>query len=302
MEPKSNTSKPTMPPPPPEKKVPMYLIAVVITLAVIAILLGIKLYTDTVKHNENLQYVEGERAKLEGELNDLIVVYDTLKTQNDSLAQQLEAEQDRIRTLLKRQASSTTKIKMYQRELETLRKVMKSYIVQIDSLNTRNRELTEENVQVRQDLQKKSTEYEELSIKTHELSETVRFAQKLIATNIVAEGLNKNSKPKDRISKIEKIRVCFTIRENAVAEAGNKTIYLRISRPDEVVLSSPEGGIVDFDDQSIAYSAKRDLDYANEDIDLCVFWDATEELIPGTYFISLYAEGYEIGSTSMALK
>lgn len=302
MEPKSNTSKPTMPPPPPEKKVPMYLIAVVITLAIIAILLGIKLYTDTVKHNENLQYVEGERAKLERELNDLIVVYDTLKTQNDSLAQQLEAEQERIRTLLKRQASSTTKIKMYQRELETLRKVMKSYIVQIDSLNTRNRELTEENVQVRQELQKKSTEYEELSIKTHELSETVRFAQKLIATNIIAEGLNRNSKPKDRISKIEKIRVCFTIRENAVAEAGNKTIYLRISRPDEVVLSSPEGGIVDFDDQSIAYSAKRDLDYANEDIDLCVFWDATEELIPGTYFISLYAEGYEIGSTSMALK
>jgi FtsZ-binding cell division protein ZapB len=302
MEPESNTSKPTMPPPPPEKKVPMYLIAVVITLAIIAILLGIKLYTDTVKHNENLQYVEGERAKLERELNDLIVVYDTLKTQNDSLAQQLEAEQERIRTLLKRQASSTTKIKMYQRELETLRKVMKSYIVQIDSLNTRNRELTEENVQVRQELQKKSTEYEELSIKTHELSETVRFAQKLIATNIVAEGLNRNSKPKDRISKIEKIRVCFTIRENAVAEAGNKTIYLRISRPDEVVLSSPEGGIVDFDDQSIAYSAKRDLDYANEDIDLCVFWDATEELIPGTYFISLYAEGYEIGSTSMALK
>ncbi len=302
MEPKSNTSKPTMPPPPPEKKVPMYLIAVVITLAVIALLLGIKLYTDNVKHNENLQYVEGERAKLERELNDLIVVYDTLKTQNDSLVQQLEAEQDRIRTLLKRQASSTTKIKMYQRELETLRKVMKSYIVQIDSLNTRNRELTEENVQVRQELQKKSTEYEELSIKTHELSETVRFAQKLITTNIIAEGLNSNSKPKNRISKIEKIRVCFTIRENAVAEAGNKTIYLRISRPDEVVLSSPDAGIVDFDDQSIAYSAKRDLDYANEDIDLCIFWDATEELIPGTYFISLYAEGYEIGSASMALK
>jgi uncharacterized protein YoxC len=301
MEPKSDTSRPTMPPPP-QRKVPMYLIAIVITLSVIAILLAIKLYTDNRKHNENLQYVEGERAKLEKELNDLIVVYDTLKTQNDSLVDQLEAEQDRIRNLLKRQASSTTKIRMYERELETLRKVMKSYIVQIDSLNTRNRELTEENIMVREELQQKSTEVEELSQKTHELSETVKFAQKLIAANIVAEGLNHNSKPKDKIKKIEKIRVCFLIRENAVAEAGNKTIYLRITRPDDLVLSSPEGGIVDFEGESVAYSAKRDLDYANQDIDLCIFWDATEELIPGTYFISLFAEGYEIGTTSLLLR
>jgi len=302
MEPKSDTSKPTMPPPPPGKRVPMYLIAIVITLSVIAILLGIKLFTDNRKHNENLQYVEGERSKLEQELNDLIVVYDTLKTQNDSLAQQLEAEQERIMKLLKRQASSTTKIKMYQRELETLRKVMKSYIVQIDSLNTRNQELTDENVQVRQELQQKSTEYDELSKTANELSETVRFAQKLIATNIVAEGLNKSSKPKNKISKVVKIRVCFIIRENTVAEAGNKTIYLQITRPDEVVLSSADGGVVDFENESIAYSAKRDLDYANADIDLCIFWDASEELIPGTYFIRLYSEGHEIGTTNLVLK
>jgi len=302
MEPKSDNTKPTMPPPPPEKRVPMYLIAIVITLSVIAILLGIKLFTDNRKHNENLQYVEGERAKLEQELNGLIEVYDTLKTQNDSLVQQLEAEQERIRKLLKRQASSTTKIKMYQKELETLRKVMKSYIVQIDSLNTRNQELTEENIQVRQELQQKSTDYEELSKKTHELSETVRFAQKLIATDIIAEGLNKNSKPKNKISKIEKLRVCFIIRENTVAEAGTKTIYLQITRPDEVVLSASDGGIVDFDNESIAYSAKRDLDYANADIDLCIYWDVTEELIPGTYFIRLYSEGHEIGTTNLVLK
>ncbi len=302
MEPKSDISKPTMPPPPPEKKVPMYLIAIVITLSVIAILLGIKMFTDSRKHNENLQYVEGERTKLEKELNGLILVYDTLKTQSDSLALQLEAEQERIRKLLKRQASSTTKIKMYQKELETLRKVMKSYIVQIDSLNTRNLELTEENIQVRDELQQKTSDYDELSKKTDELSETVRFAQKLIATNIIAEGLTKSSKPKNKINKIKKIRVCFIVRENTVANAGTKTIYLRITRPDDVVLSSPEGGMVDFDGESMVYSVKRDLDYANADIDLCIFWDVTEELIPGTYFISLYAEGHEIGTTNLLLK
>lgn len=297
MEPKSN-------PPYQEsrKKTPMLLIAIVITLSVIAILLALKLYIDTRKHNENMNFIEAEKSKLEGELNYLIVEYDSLKMQTDSLSDQLQAEQDKIRRLLKREASSTTKIKMYQRELETLRKVMRSYIVQIDSLNTRNLELTEENIQVRRELTDLSTDYEELSKQKEELSSTVKVAQQLSAKNIMCEGLNRNSKPKNKISKIEKIRICFTVRENAVAEAGSKTIYLTITRPDDIILSSPDAGMFMFEGESKVYSAKRDLDYDNTDIDMCIYWDITEELIPGTYFINLYCEGFEIGTSTLLLK
>jgi len=280
----------------------MLLVAVVITLSVIAILLALKLYIDTRKHNENMQFIEAEKSKLEGELNYLIVEYDSLKMQSDSLADQLEAEQDKIRQLLKREASSTTKIKMYQRELETLRKVMRSYIVQIDSLNTRNLELTEENIQVRRELHKVSSDFEVLSKEKEQLSTTVKVAQRLSAKDIVCEGLNKNSKPKDKISKIEKIRVCFTVRENAVADPGIKTIYLTITRPDDIILSSPEAGMFMYDGESMVYSAKRDLEYDNADIDMCIYWDITEELIPGTYFMTLYSEGFEIGTSTLILK
>jgi hypothetical protein len=286
----------------PPKKVPMYLIALVITLAIVSILLAIKLYTDTRAHSENLQFVEAEKGKLEGELNGLIVEYDSLKTQNDSLSGQLGAEQDKIRQLLKTDASNATKIKMYQRELETLRSVMRSYIVQIDSLNTRNRELTEENINVRQDLNKVSTDLETVSKEKEALSSTVKIAQKLDAKEIVVEGLNKNSKPTDRIKRITKIRVCFTVRQNNIAIAGKKMIYLRITRPDEVVLSSPEAGTFDFNGQSLVYSSKREVEYENADIDMCIYWDAAEELIEGTYFINLYSEGYEIGSSSFTIK
>jgi len=280
----------------------MMLVAVVITLSVIAILLALKLYIDTRKHNENMQFIEAEKSKLEGELNYLIVEYDSLKMQSDSLADQLEAEQDKIRQLLKREASSTTKIKMYQRELETLRKVMRSYIVQIDSLNTRNLELTEENIQVRRELHKVSSDFEVLSKEKEQLSTTVKVAQRLSAKDIVCEGLNKNSKPKDKIGKIEKIRVCFTVRENAVADPGIKTIYLTITRPDDIILSSPEAGMFMYDGESMVYSAKRDLEYDNADIDICIYWDITEELIPGTYFMTLYSEGFEIGTSTLILK
>jgi hypothetical protein len=302
MEPRSSTPKPNPPNQEPKKKVPMILIAAVITLAVVAILLALKLFIDTRKHNENMQFIEAEKGKLEGELNYLIVEYDSLKMQSDSLSDQLQAEQDKIRQLLKREASNTTKIKMYQRELETLRKVMKSYIVQIDSLNTKNMELTEENIQVRNELHKVSTNYDELSKEKEQLSTTVKVAQKLNAKNIICEGLTKNSKPKDKIGKIDKLRVCFTVRENAIAKPGNKLIYLTITRPDDIILSSPDAGMFMFDGQSMVYSAKRDLEYDNADIDMCIYWDITEELIPGTYFINLYCEGYEMGTSTLVLK
>jgi hypothetical protein len=302
MESKTITPNPRPPYEEPKKKVPMYLIALVITLAVVSILLAIKLFTDTKAHNENVQFIETEKGKLEVELNGLIVEYDSLKGENDSLASQLTAEQEKIRELLKRDASSATKIKMYQRELETLRKVMRSYIVQIDSLNTRNRELTEENIVVRQELNQVTTDYETVSKQKEELSKTVKIAQKLDAKEILAEGLNKNSKPADKVKKVAKIRVCFTVRENNIANAGNKMIYLRITRPDDVVLSSPEAGTFEYDGQSLVYSSKRELEYENMDIDMCIYWDVSEELIDGTYFVNLYSEGYEIGTSSFVLK
>jgi hypothetical protein len=302
MEPKTNSPSPRPPYEEPKKKVPMYLVALVITLAVVSILLAIKLYTDTRAHNENMQFVESEKGKLEGELNGMIVEYDSLKQQNDSLSGQLTAQQDKIRQLLKLNASSATKIKMYERELGTLRSVMRSYIVQIDSLNTRNRELTEENIQVRQNLNKVTTDYETVSKQKEELASTVKIAQKLDAKDILAEGLNKNSKPTEKIRKITKIRVCFTIRQNTIATAGKKMIYLRLTRPDEVVLSSPEAGTFEYNGNSLVYSSNRELEYENADIDMCIYWDATEELIPGTYFVNLYSEGYEIGASSFVLK
>lgn len=286
-------------------KVPMYMIAILITLGVLVVVLGIVLYQNTqnlTQAEEDKAYVETQKVELESELNELIVGYDSLRTENDSINGRLVVEQDKIRRLLRVQASNAQKLKMYEKELGTLRKIMRGYIVQIDSLNTRNRELTEENVAVRTELRQKEEDYDQLSETTDHLSSKVAEAQKLTAKNILAEGLNSRSKSHTKISKIEKLRICFTVRENNVAEAGSKLIYARILRPDEIVLSSPEAGMFEFKEESLVYSAKRELEYDNMDIDLCIYWDKTEELIPGTYFIALYSEGHEIGTTSIELK
>ena len=290
-------------------KVPMFVIAILVTLGIVVALLALKLYQlneSNTEYAEEIVFVEDQKVKLENELNQMIFTYDSLKTDNDSINKQLDAQKQYIKKLMKAQASNVVKIRKYQEELGTLRKIMRSYVVQIDSLNTKNKELTAENIQLGEKLTKVETDYEELTKEKEDLSSKVELAKKLSAKDIMAEGLKsrtgKEGKPVDKSDKLDKIRVCFTIRENTVADAGDKTVYVRILRPDDVVLSSDDAGMFEFDEEMIAYSAKRDVEYDNADIDMCIFWNKDEDIVAGTYFITLYAEGYEIGNTTLTLR
>ncbi|HJX72158.1 MAG TPA: hypothetical protein VJ346_09405 [Bacteroidales bacterium] len=286
----------------PRKRSTAILMVIIGLLTVAITVLGIMLYQNSQKYNEEKQLIVEEKMDLERQLNEMIIEYDDLKTENDSVNSLLSTEQEKIIRLLKIDASNAQKIKMYKQELETLRSVMRSYIVQIDSLNTRNRELTEENIQVRTQLTRVEQDREMLTKEKEDLTSQVAIASVLSAKNITAEGLNKKSKPNEKAAKIEKIKVCLTIRENPIVKAGKKMIYLRIIRPDEVVLTAGGNTMIEINGEQHVYTTYRELEYENQDIDMCIFWDRTEELIAGTYTATLFAEGAEIGSTTFDLK
>ena len=288
-----------------ESKTPLILLILIVVLVIIIGIMGYKLYVDSKelkKTNETNLLLKEEKIELESKLNALIVEYDSLMTESDSMNTLLASEQEKIRSLLKYRASDATKIRMYRHELETLRKVMRSYIVQIDSLNMRNLELTAENIQVRTKLRKVESDKDELSKRAEELTSQVQLASVLSAKNIVVSPLNKNSKFKNKINKVVKIKVCFTVRENNVTKPGSKDIFMRIIRPDEVVLATNVNDLFEYNGEQIVYTSVRELEYENADIDMCIFWDKNETLIPGAYTVMLYAEGYEIGHTTFALK
>jgi hypothetical protein len=286
----------------PRKRSTTVLMIVIALLTIAITVLGIILYQNSRKYIEEKQLIVEEKMDLERQLNEMIIEYDDLKTENDSINSLLVTEQDKIKRLLRIDASNAQKIKMYKQELETLRKVMRSYIVQIDSLNTRNRELTAENIQVRTQLARAEEDKSTLTREKEDLSSQVAIASVLSAKNLVAEGLNKRSKPNNKANKVEKIRACFTIRENAIAKPGNKMIYIRILRPDDVVLTAGGSTMIEVNGEQLVYTAYRELEYENQDIDICIYWDKTEELISGTYTLNLYCEEAEIGSTTFDLK
>jgi hypothetical protein len=162
--------------------------------------------------------------------------------------------------------------------------------------------LTAENIQVREQLTSAESQNIELSKETEILNTQVQLAKVLSAKNIVVQPQNKSDRDNNKVNKVAKIKVCFTVRENAVAEAGSKDVYLRIIRPDEVVLPAGSGETFLFNGEQVIYSAKRQLEYENKDIDMCIYWNKNADLIAGNYTVILYAENYEIGSATCTLK
>jgi len=293
--------KPLLTPEKSKKRIPVLWIILVIVLAGAIGYLWFT-YSDLKQQSaEEKAELERQKVQLEDELKDIYSQYDSLKTENDTMNLKLQAEQARIEKLLKINANNVYKIRMYEKELGTIRKVLKSYVVQIDSLNLANQELRAENLEVRQELRRVESEKQELTEVRNELSSKVEMASVLSAKNIVIASLNKRSKEINKTIKVEKLRICFTLRENPILEPGPKIIYLRVVRPDDVILTSGVN-FFDFQGEQIVFTASREVSYENVDVDMCIFWNNDGQLVPGTYQVHLYADGREIGSSSFGLR
>ena len=284
------------------KKQPIGLIILLAILLVIATVLTVIFFNLTRQQEKDMLKMGNEKDSLEKELTTMIDDYELMKTENDSINVLLEVQQNYIKNLLKKDASNKEKVRLYEKELKTLREIMRSYIVQIDSLNTKNQYLTAENVEIKSKLSRTEKERENLKKEKEELGSKVELASILSAKNVSAVALNKNSKERDRAKVIEKIKTCFTVRENKIIEAGPKTIYLRIYRPDGFLMTPSADNIFETKEGSLIYSAKRQLEYENADIEMCIYYDKTEEFVEGTYNVEIYADQYKIGETTFTLK
>jgi len=285
-----------------KKGAPVVMIVSTIILTLGLVALVVLFYNQKSKMVEMEQVLTEEKDSLANELRMMMYGYDTLKTSNDTLSAQISRERTRIQKLLEINASNAQLIRKYKAEISTMRDIMKSYIVQIDSLNTRNQALTAENVEIKQQMTAVQESNVELEKTRDELTSKVNVASVIQAKDIVAMALNKKRKETDVIKRLDKVRVCFTLRENPIAEAGNKIVYLRVVRPDQLVITPSPENLFEVRGEQLIYSANRAVDYANADIEMCIFLDNTGDFIPGTYSVELYLGGEEIGSSEFTLR
>jgi len=282
--------------------------ALVIILAVLLIVVVVMLFMQRSEHAQVTAQMKQEKAAIETELNGMVLGYDTLKRKNTNLNIQFEGAQNKVKDLLAEieQVKSTSfrQISKYRDEMNTLRKIMRDYVVQIDSLNQKNQRLMVENSTVKQEVTEVKTQNQNLEQEKKKLEQTVTIAATLEASNLKASGINKRGKEQTKASKVENIKIDFTLAKNLTAKRGAKNIYVRIQRPDQLLLTKSDKDLFKFEGLNIPFSATREVEYEGMDLPVSIYWDNTGQsaLVPGKYTIDIFADGNNIGTTTLDIK
>ncbi|QIK55968.1 hypothetical protein G7050_16560 [Dysgonomonas sp. HDW5A] len=258
---------------------------------------------------EELQQVnEISKQKLEDEYASIDTQYEGFKLsiKNDSLFQQLSNEQAKVQRLREElrtvKATDKAEISRLNNELSSLRKILKSYIVQIDSLNRANERLVQQNKEITNKYQETTKTLNKVSQEKANLNEKVTRAAKLDATAISVAATNSKGKVQKKIKSVEQLVVSFTITKNITAEPGERVIYVRIMKPDDDILVKNRANTFSFENREIQYSMKRAIEYGGEEVPVTLYWKVEEYLMPGTYRVDLFADGSLIGSRSFSLE
>lgn len=248
-----------------------------------------------------------DKEDLENQYTDFARQYDELKltVSNDSLSVLLEQEQLKTQRLLEElrtvKSSNATEIRRLKKELTSLRKVMIGYINQIDSLNHLTAQQKEIIADVTQKYNAASRQISNLSEEKKNLTKTVTLAAQLDATNISVQPTNKRGKTAKKVKDIVKFKINFSIVKNITAETGERTLYIRITKPDNDVLTKSPSNTFPYENRELVYSIKKYIEYNGEEQTVTVYWDVEEYLYAGTYRVDIFTDGTLIGSQSFNL-
>ena len=290
------------------KKTLIIIIAAATVLVGAIAFLGISLGKANKANEEMVQLFELEKEEMENEYSTFATQYDEMQIliSNDSLVAQLEREKLRTQQLLEElratKASNAAEIARLKKELKTVRAVMRSYVVQIDSLNQANAKLTKENKRVRTQYAEATKRVEVLQEEAKNLSDKVTLAAQLDATNIRIEPRNKRGKETNSVKSVIKFVIDFTIVKNITAATGERTIYVRIAKPDGSVLTKDASRTFEYENTKLEYSIKKNFEYTGEEYSTTVYWDVEEFLNPGEYTVYLFSDGVMIGERSFSME
>lgn len=283
----------------------IFIIIGAILLAAIAFL-GIRLNHEREVNKDMQELAALDKKEMENEYQQFADQYSEMKTRinNDSIIAQLTQEQLKTQRLLaelkKVKSDDAREITRLKKELATVREVLRSYVLEIDSLNRLNQKLQATNEELRVSNEEATRKIEGLSSERTSLSEKVAIAAQLDATDINMIAKNKRGKATNEISKIKTIQLNFRIAKNVTAQNGMRTLYIRIMTPAGNVLNG--GGTFPYQNKSLQYSMKKTVEYGGEETPVTMYWDVAEALSAGTYQVSIFAEGNMIGSRSFAFK
>jgi hypothetical protein len=283
------------------------ILALVAVIAILAVFLVISRMS--LKETRELRvFAEEMNQELQLELDSVLAEYNLVKLEYDSVLVEkdsiIQASAQEIQQLIARQADYNR----IRRQLNGLREVTQNYVKEIDSLVTVNQVLRAENVQIREEIRQVRARTTELTQDKEVLESKVELASALRAYQLEASAIRirgaGREEETDRARRAEQIKVCFTIAENPIAPAGTQHVYVRIASPTGDILRLSEADTHSFVHHSdtLQFSLREAINYQNQEITSCLYWERLAEFEPGIYLVSLYTDEVLLGETSLALR
>lgn len=258
-------------------------------------------------NQEMTQLFELEKEEMSNDYLSYARQYDELQEiiTNDSLRILLDREKMRVQRLLEElkavKKSDAAEIMRLRKELETVREVMRNYVMQIDSLGRLNKQLGDENRKLKRKNEEVVSRVTTLTEEKEALTEKVTIASKLNASGIEIEKNNKRGKTARRIKDLTQLVFHFNIDRNPSAESGVKTVYLRIMKPDNSVLTKNSNNTFPYENTRLTYSIRRDIEYGGDAVPVTMYWNVEEFLFEGKYQVDIFVDGNIIGTAYFEL-
>ncbi|MDR0729516.1 MAG: hypothetical protein LBF19_05275 [Prevotellaceae bacterium] len=282
-----------------------------IILGIIVVVLGIVLIylsVSTIPEQKSvITALNTEKDDLMIKMQTLRAQYDDLKTDNDTLNAQLEVEKQKVDMMIDRlkktEATNRARIREYEKELGTLRDIMRGYIRQIDSLNTLNTNLRRDVTIARAEVRASDERYQNLVQTAGDLVQKLEKGAIVKARDIKVTAINEKGKEVTRAGNTSKLRTCVTLIENDIADPGPRSVFVRVKGPDGILMTPSENNIFRVEDGQLIYSAVREVDYQGQDIEVCVFYGSNnEKFAKGAYTVDVFSGGVLLGSGQALLK
>ncbi|MBL4586100.1 MAG: hypothetical protein JKX84_03455, partial [Flavobacteriales bacterium] len=244
-----------------------------------------------------------EKDELNSELDDLLGKYDGLEQENGQLSEELEAERQEILSLkaeVEKYKGDAQKLGWYRSQLRAFKEKYAVLEAKYDSLYTQHDSLRGEYGSLQGQYSEQTGLNRELTSENMNLANQVAMGSVLTAYKIAVEGVRgKKDKVNNKASRVDKLRMCFTVSENAIAKAGSKTVYLRIVGPDGKVLTKGRGEEFEFEGGSMTYSSSKEIQYDGSQMDLCMFYPApTTKFQKGKHTVEIYVDRALIGTAA----
>ena len=277
-------------------------------LVVLLVSLAGYTYTLVEQNKETVLFLEADKAEVQKELEALVVSYNEILQDNELKDKDLIAARDRIIVLLdsvKDYKANLSIITRYKAQVRGLKNERTQLFKRADSLLVVTQRLAIEKDSTTAVLIKTIKVVDSVTTANTQLFNSLEKGALIGISNLDATAIivRKGGKIKEtkRASRADKIRVCYTIAPNTLAQAGDRVLYVQVINPDNNIIGDKSN--ITFGQDLLTYSKSESVFYENQALDVCaIVGTAGQDVLKGLYTINIFDAQRQIGSTTLMLK